>query len=279
MHEDHERQYPHARSTEAILRRQRRHRFNKLVQILDYLIESVGNFSLLLVYFLGSQNETMSYVGQFICMMFFSIFIPLGYLINEHRVKMIILAQGWTEGFKAIFYSPERIRRLDREEIINALLRPGQSNTTNPDAFTQNTQIRPSLGKTDKTTHAKAGNANPIEKSHGTISSRRNIATCRCLNTSRSVRHSEEEERLAIEDVEENPKCIRQPASKNSTVKKDGKGTKQLVYVVAHNRYPSNDRKLQNRTIPHCWSANENSRENAKKMEKRRKKSKRIEQA
>ena len=47
--------------------------------------------------------------------------IPVAFLVNEARVRDIIVNEGWIEGLKAIFYSATKIRNLEREKISNNL--------------------------------------------------------------------------------------------------------------------------------------------------------------
>ena len=40
--------------------------------------------------------------------------------MTESRVKDTIIDSGWTEGFKSVFYSPAKIRRLEQEKAVSA---------------------------------------------------------------------------------------------------------------------------------------------------------------
>ena len=50
-----------------------------------------------------------------------AILIPMTYLINESRVKDIIIIDGWIQGIKSIFYSSEKIRQLELEKHTSNL--------------------------------------------------------------------------------------------------------------------------------------------------------------
>ena len=101
--------------------RMRRHQMRKILLALDYLIETIGGLFIFLVFFIGENKVSYSLlyqqilfcVGTFI----YGILIPIAYLLNESRVRNIIVNHGWVEGFKSIFYSNGKIRELDRQEI------------------------------------------------------------------------------------------------------------------------------------------------------------------
>ena len=50
--------------------------------------------------------------------MVYSIPIPMSYLLNEKRVKAAIIQSGWIAGIKSIFYSTEKIRKLETERFL-----------------------------------------------------------------------------------------------------------------------------------------------------------------
>ena len=63
------------------------------------------------------QQHILLTIGSFI----YGVPIPLAYLLNETRVRNIIIKKGWLEGFISIFHSPEKIKELERERIVNYL--------------------------------------------------------------------------------------------------------------------------------------------------------------
>ena len=48
----------------------------------------------------------------------YSVPIPMSYLLNEKRVKDIIIQDGWITGIKSIFYSTEKIRKLEANRFL-----------------------------------------------------------------------------------------------------------------------------------------------------------------
>ena len=53
--------------------------------------------------------------------------IPMAYLLNETRVRNVIIHSGWVEGFKALFHSDEKIKQMKRERILS-FLHPSETN-------------------------------------------------------------------------------------------------------------------------------------------------------
>ena len=53
-------------------------------------------------------------IGSFV----YGVPIPLAYLLNETRVRNIIIQNGWLEGVKSIFHSSERLKQLERDKIV-----------------------------------------------------------------------------------------------------------------------------------------------------------------
>ena len=42
----------------------------------------------------------------------------MSYLLNEKRVKDVIIQAGWIAGIKSIFYSTEKIKKLETEKFL-----------------------------------------------------------------------------------------------------------------------------------------------------------------
>ncbi len=99
----------------------------KVLLILDHAIESTGGLFMFLVFFIGENKVYYSLfyqrilfsVGTFI----YGVPIPLAYLLNESRVRDIIVNEGWVEGFKAIFYSADKIKNLERQSVMSSSVR------------------------------------------------------------------------------------------------------------------------------------------------------------
>ena len=96
----------------------------KVLLVLDYAIESLGGLFMFLVFFIGENKVYYSLfyqrilfsVGTFV----YGVPIPIAYLLNESRVREIIVNDGWLEGFKAIFYSADKIRNIEIRKRLNS---------------------------------------------------------------------------------------------------------------------------------------------------------------
>jgi hypothetical protein len=98
--------------------RKRRHKINKILTTLDCVMESVINICQIMVYLIPSKNLLVQYISFTLMIMVYSIPIPMSYLLNEKRVKDAIIQSGWTAGIKSIFYSTEKIRKLETERFL-----------------------------------------------------------------------------------------------------------------------------------------------------------------
>ena len=98
--------------------RERRHNMRKVLIVVDYIVEFVGGLFIFFIFFIGENKVSYSLLYQRIlfCIgtIVYGIFIPIAYLANEFRVRETIVIDGWTEGFKSIFYSRKKIRDLER---------------------------------------------------------------------------------------------------------------------------------------------------------------------
>ena len=112
-----------ALSKDAKKRRKQRHETRKALIVLDYTVETMGGLILLItnvsgtLYQYKSANVIFNYVALCIAVFMYAIPIPLAYLVNESRVRSTILAAGWIEGIRSIFYSSDKIRNLEREKL------------------------------------------------------------------------------------------------------------------------------------------------------------------
>ena len=100
--------------------KKRRHNLRKVLLTLDYIVEFVGSVFCGFVYFVGDRlilQHILLTVGSLI----YGIAIPLTHLLNETRVRDVILNQGWIQGFKSIFYSSKKIKQIDRKKTLNTL--------------------------------------------------------------------------------------------------------------------------------------------------------------
>ena len=107
--------------------RRRRHIIRLVLIVLDYAIEFFGGSFMFIIFFVGENKETYSLLYQRIlfCIgtFIYGTPIPIAYLFNEDRVRSVILNSGWAEGFRAIFYSDDTIRNLERQRRQSLLLR------------------------------------------------------------------------------------------------------------------------------------------------------------
>ena len=89
--------------------------------VLDYIVECIGGTFIFIVIFAAEKSLLQQHVLLTIGSFVFGVPIPLAYLLNETRVRTTIIQQGWLKGFKSIFLSSERIKQLERDEIIKFL--------------------------------------------------------------------------------------------------------------------------------------------------------------
>ena len=85
--------------TKAI--RRRRHWINKILHAIDFLAENGSIIYIVLLFF--HQTMVLQYVCGSLMWFMFSILVPLAHLMNEDRVKTIIIQSGWREGIKSVF--------------------------------------------------------------------------------------------------------------------------------------------------------------------------------
>ena len=110
-----------APKSEVEKRRRGRHRLRKVLLALDYLVECSGGCFIFIVIFVGDESLLQQHILLTIGSFIYGVPIPLAYLLNETRVRNIIIKKGWIEGFISIFHSPEKIKQLERERIMQYL--------------------------------------------------------------------------------------------------------------------------------------------------------------
>ena len=73
------------------------------------------------LFFLGENKEPYSLYYQRVlhCIGAFAygILIPMAHLLNESRVRNIIVTDGWLRGFRSVFYSASTINRSQRHRV------------------------------------------------------------------------------------------------------------------------------------------------------------------
>ena len=102
------------------IRRKKRHRLRKTLLVLDYVVECCGCFFIFCVFFIA-KTVFVQHVLLSVSLFIYGILIPISYLLNETRVRNIIINQGWIEGFKSIFYSDTKRKRIKKRRIIKRL--------------------------------------------------------------------------------------------------------------------------------------------------------------
>ena len=88
----------------------------KMLLVLDYAIELGGGFFMFFVIFVGDSifyQRVLFCAGTFL----YGIPIPVAYLLNESRVRNVIVNDGWAKGVKSIFYSNTKIRDMERAQF------------------------------------------------------------------------------------------------------------------------------------------------------------------
>ena len=120
LHENSERKCLNPKSDSLTIKRRRgRHRLRKVLLALDYLVECLGGCIIFIAIFIGDESLLQQHILLTIGSFIYGVPIPLAYLLNETRVRNIIIKKGWLEGFISIFHSPEKIKELERERIVD----------------------------------------------------------------------------------------------------------------------------------------------------------------
>ena len=109
-------------SKESQKKRLRRHQVRKILMVLDYIIDVVAGTFILFLLFIGENKVSYSLLYQRILFCFgtllYGILIPIAHLLNESRVRNIIVKDGWLKGFISIFHSEKQIRQFQRKQNI-----------------------------------------------------------------------------------------------------------------------------------------------------------------
>ena len=104
LYDQEQQKFPSKSEVSKAIRR-RRHNINKIMHIIDYVIESGGHIIIVVNFyaFAHYQNTlTFRIIGSLIWFIV-SIPIPIAFLINERRVKDTIMKFGWMDGLKSVF--------------------------------------------------------------------------------------------------------------------------------------------------------------------------------
>ena len=87
----------------------------------------------MIVYLIPSDDPRIQYFSFSLWVFLYSCPIPMSYLLNEKRVKEVIIKDGWIEGIKSGFHTSQQIRQ---QEIL--LL---QKRDTNSESLRKNGEI------------------------------------------------------------------------------------------------------------------------------------------
>ena len=165
MHTNAEKNALKSRRESKVNTRKRRHNLRKVLLTLDYGVECIGCSLISLVFFVGDQyvlQRILLTLAAFI----FGVPIPIAYLLNESRVRNVIISKGWIRAFISIFDSPEKIKRLERKRIVSYLLMkihpgvpqmPGNFIPVSFRKFQSRKYILPKIQKKSKDRVAKSG--------------------------------------------------------------------------------------------------------------------------
>lgn len=102
------------------IKRRKRHQLRKFILALDYIVECIGCILILFIFLIGDQY-LLQHVFLTVAIFIYGVPIPIAYLLNETRVRDVIVNKGWIEGFKAIFYSSKRIKQKKRKKVLGWL--------------------------------------------------------------------------------------------------------------------------------------------------------------
>ena len=73
---------------------------------------------MIMVYLIPSNSLLVQYISFTLLVMMYSVPIPMSYLLNEKRVKDVIIQVGWIAATKSIFDSTEKIRKLETDRFL-----------------------------------------------------------------------------------------------------------------------------------------------------------------
>ena len=127
-----EQRFTNATSDVFAKKRQRRHKMRKMLLVLDYAIELGGGFFMFFVIFVGDSifyQRVLFCAGTFL----YGIPIPIAYLLNESRVRNIIVNDGWIKGFQSIFLSNKQMRENERLQVEKSKREKQATNDKNED--------------------------------------------------------------------------------------------------------------------------------------------------
>ena len=82
----------------------------------------------MIVYLIPSDDPRIQYFSFSLWVFLYSCPIPMSYLLNEKRVKEVIIKDGWIEGIKSGFHTSQKIRQqeilsLQKRDINSEILR------------------------------------------------------------------------------------------------------------------------------------------------------------
>ena len=181
------------------MRRKQRHETRKALIVLDCTVETMVGLILLVTNVLGTlvQYKAAGFIAGFTVLMY-AIPIPLAYLVNESRVRSTILAAGWIEGIKSIFYSSEKILNLEREELgentpdtdfFNIQKKLGHNNPANPlPKFPIERKVENMCSDNTTDNHTLNRNTDNVKSSTNNIISRQDVSNDNSKSTFKTAK-------------------------------------------------------------------------------------------
>ena len=212
LHSNAEKNALKSRRESKVNTRKRRHNLRKVLLTLDYGVECIGCSLISLVFFVGDRfvlQRILLTLAAFV----FGVPIPIAYLLNESRVRNVIISKGWIRAFISIFDSPEKIKRLERKRIVSYLLmkiHPGVPKM--PGSFIPAVKFPKFQSKKYIIPKIKKKSKHTVSKSLG-INDTKFISQSNSDNLSISMNHSSSHQHVAIEMKE----CV----SKHDAAEKD----------------------------------------------------------
>lgn len=214
MHSNAEKNALKSRRESKVNTRKRRHNLRKVLLTLDYGVECIGCSLISLVFFVGDQFILQRILLTFAAFVF-GVPIPIAYLLNESRVRNVIISKGWIRAFISIFDSPEKIKRLERKRIVSYLLMkihpgvPKMPGSFIPVSFGRLQSKKYILPKIQK--KSKYGVAKSL-----VVNDTKFISQSNSDNLSISMNHSSSHQHVAIEMKEWGSKAVEKDVSEVS---------------------------------------------------------------
>ena len=107
LHNAEESRSTNQRSNSDRKKRAQRHFVRVVLLVLDFVVDTIAGTSMFTLFFLGENKEYYSLFYQrvlhCIIVISYGVLIPIVHLLNESRVRNIIVAEGWLLGIRSVF--------------------------------------------------------------------------------------------------------------------------------------------------------------------------------